>query len=61
MSDFAAVFDMIEQFKREHPEIVRAMEIVDKYHRMIEATQPKYETVLSDTTKYKLTPPTLSD
>lgn len=49
MSDFEAVFDAIEQLKREHPAIVRAMEVIEQCQPILrayyEATRPRYWTV----------------
>lgn len=52
MSDFEAVFDAIEQLKREHPAIVRAMEVVEQCQPILrayyEATRPRYQVVVTD-------------
>lgn len=49
MSDAKAVFDAIEQLKREHPAIVRAMEVVEQCQPILrayyEATRPQYRTI----------------
>ena len=51
MTDAEPLFDAIEQFKREHPEYVQAVEIMDQcrdiiveYQRIVEARKPKVET-----------------
>lgn len=55
MSDID-VFDAIEQLKREHPAIVRAMEVVEQCRPILrayyEATKPQYQTITTDATVF---------
>jgi len=70
MCDFKAIFDIIDQFEREHPEYVRAREIWEQTQKVIaeyeKAINPPPQVITSDhtlypTTGYILYPPTPSN
>jgi len=54
MDDFQSVFDALEQFKREHPEYVKALEVIEQTRQIIDAyaaaTRPQYRIVTTDHT-----------
>lgn len=42
------VFDAIEQFKREHPEYMRAIEAMKQYDKIMDALRLRFITVTSN-------------
>lgn len=44
------VFDLLEQFKRDHPEYMRAIEITREYDKIMDAQKPKFITVTTRST-----------
>ncbi len=56
-ADAKLVFEAIEQFKRDHPEYVQAVEIMEKcraimeeYQRIVDASKPQYIVTTGTTT-----------
>lgn len=54
MADYAEILDLMEQYKREHPEYVKALEVIEQARRAMDAyeraTRPQYRIVTTDRT-----------